>query len=410
MANGKEIKSVSPNLESTLQELSRNNIRVSFKVNREFIIPSKWLDYLIPGLILWMWFSGYRGSMGSVSKGAVKYKPVQMKNKIAFKDVAGQIEAKKEIMEFVEFLKKPKKFLDMGAKIPKGALLTGPPGTGKTLLAKACAGEAGVPFFYLSGSEFIEKYVGVGASRIRDLFNAANAKSPCIVFIDEIDAIGKKRSSGLMGNSERDGTLNQLLVCMDGFETNSKVIVMGATNRKDMLDSALLRPGRFDRIIEVSLPDMEERKEIVGIYLNKVVLDPDIKFNEYARRVALMSPGFSGADLANLCNEAAIRAARESSKYVRVQHFEEAADRILTGFDKTNTLSKSERKLIAMKESATAVTNWFLEGGDPVIKVTILPRSKSELGSSHFLPNENHLYSKEDIMDKISCALAGRAI
>ena len=277
-ANGKEIKSVSPNLEVTLEELSRYNINVTFKANKQFHTPFNWLGLLIPAVLIFFWYSAYKGSVGALSKGAKKYKPVQMKNKIFFKDVAGMKEAKTEIVEFVQFLKKPKKFLEMGAKIPKGALLTGPPGTGKTLLAKACAGQAGVPFFYLSGSEFIEKYVGVGASRIRDLFAAANAKSPCIIFIDEIDAIGKKRSSGLIGNSERDGTLNQLLVCMDGFETNSKVIVMGATNRKDMLDPALLRPGRFDRIIEVMLPDMQERKQIVSIYLHKIVLDESVGF------------------------------------------------------------------------------------------------------------------------------------
>jgi len=327
---------------------------------------------------------------------------------VRFKDVAGLDEAKLEITEFVDFLKKPKKYKELGAKIPRGALLTGPPGTGKTLLAKAAAGEAGVPFFYISGSDFVEMFVGVGASRVRDLFKKAKEHAPSIIFIDEIDAVGRKRESRIGGNDERDNTLNQLLVEMDGFGTDTNVVVLAATNRKELLDPALTRPGRFDRNIEITLPDIEGRKQIFMVHLKPLKLDPEKTMEEYAKRLATLTPGFSGADISNLCNEAAILAARKGKKYVSTEEFEAASERVLAGLEKKRIISEEERRIVAYHESGHAVVSWFLPGGHPLLKLTIIPRSKGSLGFAQYLPNESTLESKEELLDRICSVLGGR--
>lgn len=327
---------------------------------------------------------------------------------VGFKDVAGQLEAKKEIMEFVEFLKSPQKFKKLGARIPRGALLCGPPGTGKTLLAKAAAGEAGVPFFSMSGSEFTEMFVGVGASRVRQLFKQAREKAPSIIFIDEIDAVGRKRGSKFGGNDEKDNTLNQLLVEMDGFSTDTHVVIFGGTNRKDVLDSALLRPGRFDRTVELTLPDIQEREEILKVHLAPILLNPEMSTEQYAKRIAALSPGFSGAELANLCNEAAILAARTEKEFVDKNDFETASERIMGGLEMSKKLPPHERSIVAHHEAGHAVSGWFLEGADPVLKVSILPRSKGALGFAQFLPSDNSLYNRKELLDKICSILGGR--
>ncbi|KAM3130330.1 Paraplegin [Paramecium bursaria] len=338
----------------------------------------------------------------------LKPKAYEQRVKVTFADVAGQEEAKAEIKEFVDFLKKPKRYAQLGAKIPRGALLTGPPGTGKTLLAKACAGEAGVPFFYVSGSEFVEMFVGLGASRVRELFTAAKAKSPSIIFIDEIDAVGKKRNARGSRNEERENTLNQLLVEMDGFSTDQNVVVLAATNMKDTLDAALIRPGRFDRSIDITLPDIDGRKQIFMVHLKPIKIRPENSMDTQANRLATLTPGFSGADIANLCNEAAIIAARENSKYVEINHFEMAAERVMAGLEKKSNLSEQDRKTIAYHECGHAVVSWFLEGGDPLLKLTIIPRSKGSLGYAQYLPTESNLQTKDELLDKICCALGGR--
>jgi len=312
---------------------------------------------------------GGPGDIFNMGKSQVKIYGIDNKIKTRFKDVAGQDEAKLEITEFVDFLKKPQRFRELGAKIPRGALLHGPPGTGKTLLAKAAAGEAGVPFLYISGSDFVEMFVGVGASRVRDLFKKAKEHAPSIIFIDEIDAVGRKRENKVGGSDERDNTLNQLLVEMDGFGTETNVIVMGATNRKELLDPALTRPGRFDRIIEITLPDIEGRKQIFMIHLKPLKLSPERTMEEYAKRLATLTPGFSGADIANLCNEAAILAARRNKKFVTPQEFEDAAERVMAGLEKKKLVSDEEKKIVAIHESGHAVVSWFLEGGAPLLKV-----------------------------------------
>jgi len=308
--------------------------------------------------------------------------------------VAGLQEAKKEIMEFVEFLKNPQKFRTLGAKIPRGALLVGPPGTGKTLLAKATAGEAKVPFFSISGSDFVEMFVGVGASRVRQLFKQAKEKAPSIIFIDEIDAVGRKRSGKMGGNDERDNTLNQLLVEMDGFGTDTNVVILAGTNRADILDDALKRPGRFDRTIELTLPDLQGREEILGVHLTPLLLDPAHEKGYYAKHLAALTPGFSGADLMNICNEAAILAARHDKEHISEGDFESATERVIGGLEKAKTLTAKEQKVVAHHEAGHAVTGWFLEGADPVLKVSILPRSKGALGFAQFLPNETMLYTE----------------
>ena len=326
-----------------------------------------------------------------------------------FSDVAGCDEAKKEIMEFVDFLKDSKRFTDLGAKIPKGALLCGPPGTGKTLLAKAMAGESNVPFFSISGSDFVEMYVGMGASRVRDLFKEARANAPCIVFIDEIDAIGRQRGRGGTGgaNEEREATLNQLLVEMDGFDPSTNVVVLAGTNRADVLDSALLRPGRFDRQIQVDRPDIQGRKSIFEVYLKGIALDGEPI--AYSARLAALTPGFTGADIANICNEAAILAARRNKTKVDMMDFETATERIIGGLESHKLMTPEVRRVIAYHEAGHAIAGWNLEHADPLLKVTIVPRGGGALGFAQYLPQEIFLRSKEQILDRVCVALAGRA-
>jgi len=329
---------------------------------------------------------------------------------VTFKDVAGCDEAKLEIMEFVEFLKNPKRFTALGAKIPKGALLCGPPGTGKTLLAKATAGEASVPFFSISGSDFIEMFVGVGPSRVRDLFTQARQNAPCIVFIDEIDAVARARGKGGFsgGNDERENTLNQLLVEMDGFSTKEGVVVLAGTNRIDILDQAILRPGRFDRQIKVDLPDIKGRKEIFLVHLREIEVDGDKE--QIAQRMAALTPGFAGAQIANICNEAAIQGARKGLDRINMECFELATDRVIGGLEKKNSvMSEDERRTVAYHEAGHAVVGWFLEHADPLLKVTIVPRMSGALGFAQYLPKELALHSKDQIVDRMCMALGGRA-
>ncbi|MBL7901184.1 MAG: ATP-dependent zinc metalloprotease FtsH [Bacteroidia bacterium] len=326
---------------------------------------------------------------------------------ITFNDVAGLDGAKMEVMEIVDFLKNPKKYTDLGAKIPKGALLVGPPGTGKTLLAKAVAGEAKVPFFSLSGSDFVEMFVGVGASRVRDLFRQAKEKAPCIIFIDEIDAIGRARGKSISAgaNDERENTLNQLLTEMDGFGTNSGVIILAATNRADILDRALMRAGRFDRQIYVDMPDLNERKEIFKVHLRKIKIDESVEIDFLAKQ----TPGFSGADIANICNEAALIAARSNKKVVQRQDFLDAVDRIIAGLEKKNKIiTPQEKRVIAFHEAGHATVSWMLEHASPLVKVTIVPRGKS-LGAAWYLPEERQITTVDQIMDEMCAALGGRA-
>lgn len=328
-------------------------------------------------------------------------------NRITFKDVAGQAAAKQEVQEIVEFLKEPQKYTELGGKIPKGALLVGPPGTGKTLLAKAVAGEAEVPFFSISGSDFVEMFVGVGASRVRDLFRQAKEKSPCIIFIDEIDAVGRARGKNpsMGGNDERENTLNQLLTEMDGFGSNSGVIILAATNRVDILDKALLRAGRFDRQIYVDLPDLNERKEVFGVHLRPLKLDDTVDVDLLARQ----TPGFSGADIANVCNEAALIAARHSKNAVGKQDFLDAIDRIVGGLEKkTKVMTAAEKRTIALHEAGHATISWFLEHANPLIKVTIVPRGRA-LGAAWYLPEERQITTKEQMLDEMCATLGGRA-
>lgn len=351
---------------------------------------------------------GGLGDLFNMSKPNFKTYDSHNKVNVTFKDVAGLNEAKREIMEFVEFLKNPEKFKKLGARIPRGALLIGPPGTGKTLMAKATAGEANVPFFSIAGSDFVEMFVGVGASRVRQLFKHAKERAPSIIFIDEIDAVGRKRFGRIGGNDERDNTLNQLLVEMDGFTTDTHVVVMAGTNRKDILDSALLRPGRFDRTIELLLPDLEGREEIFKVHLKPIKLNTEHTLGEYAARLAGLTPGFSGADIENLCNEAAIIAARTNKESVDMEDFDTATERVIGGLEKGKKLSCKEKNVVAHHEAGHAVAGWFLEGADPVLKVSILPRSKGALGFAQFLPSETHLHSKEELIDKICAVLGGR--
>ena len=327
---------------------------------------------------------------------------------VTFADVAGCQEAKKEIMEFVDFLQDSDRFTKLGAKIPKGALLSGPPGTGKTLLAKAVAGEAGVPFYSISGADFIEMFVGVGPSRVRDLFKEARAEAPCIIFIDEIDAIGRKRGQGQMGgNDERENTLNQLLVEMDGFNPSSGVVVLAGTNRVDILDEALTRPGRFDRQVVVDKPDIQGRKEIFLVHLKGITLEGEPE--DVAGRLAGLTPGFAGADIANICNEAAIVAARRAADTVAMDDFEKATDRVVGGLESNKIMSDTERSTVAHHEAGHAVAGWFLEHADPLLKVTIIPRSSGALGYAQYLPKEVFLRTQKQIMDIVCMALAGRA-
>lgn len=353
---------------------------------------------------------GRGGGMGGIFQiGKSTAKKVAKEDvNVDFSSVAGCDEAKKEIMEFVDFLKEPDRFTKLGAKIPKGALLCGPPGTGKTLLAKAVAGEAGVPFFSISGSDFIEMFVGVGPSRVRDLFKEARESAPCIIFIDEIDAVGRQRGRGGMGgNDERENTLNQLLVEMDGFNPTTGIVVLAGTNRVDILDQALTRPGRFDRQITVDRPDLKGRKEIFKVHLQGITLHDDV--DDVASRLAGLTPGFAGADIANICNEAAIVAARRNGDSVEMDDFEKATDRIIGGLESNKVMSKEDREIVAHHEAGHAVAGWFLEHADPLLKVTIIPRTSGALGFAQYLPKEVYLQTQEQIMDIVCMALAGRA-
>ena len=349
------------------------------------------------------------GPGGGFSVGKAKAQLFDKDNdrKVTFKDVAGLAEAKQEVEEIVSFLKNPEKYTELGGKIPKGALLVGPPGTGKTLLAKAVAGEANVPFFSLSGSDFVEMFVGVGASRVRDLFRQAKEKSPCIVFIDEIDAVGRARgkNANMNSNDERENTLNQLLTEMDGFGSNSGVIILAATNRADILDKALLRAGRFDRQIHVELPDLNERKEIFGVHLRPIKIDESVDAEFLARQ----TPGFSGADIANVCNEAALIAARNGKKFVQKEDFMNAVDRIVGGLEKRSKITtEEERKCIANHEAGHATLSWLLEHANPLVKVTIVPRGKA-LGAAWYLPEERQITTREQLQDEMCATLGGRA-
>lgn len=367
-------------------------------------------------IMIWMFIMRRMGGGGGAGIGAgifnVGKSKAQMYEKggelgITFKDVAGQAGAKQEMQEIVDFLKNPQKYTDLGGKIPKGALLVGPPGTGKTLLAKAVAGEAGVPFFSMSGSDFVEMFVGVGASRVRDLFEKAKTKAPCIIFIDEIDAVGRARSKNpaMGGNDERENTLNALLTEMDGFGTNSGIITLAATNRADMLDSALMRAGRFDRQIHVDLPDLNERKEVFAVHLKPLKLDDNLDIDFLARQ----TPGFSGADIANVCNEAALIAARFNREKVGKQDFLDAVDRIIGGLEKkTKVMTESEKKSIAIHEAGHATISWFTEFANPLVKVSIVPRGRA-LGAAWYLPEERVLQTKEAMLDEMCSLLGGRA-
>ena len=370
--------------------------------------------FILMLVAVWMFFfrrmgggAGMGGGVFNVGKSKAKMYEKGGELGITFKDVAGQAGAKQEIQEIVDFLKNPQKYTELGGKIPKGALLVGPPGTGKTLLAKAVAGEAGVPFFSMSGSDFVEMFVGVGASRVRDLFQQAKQKSPCIIFIDEIDAVGRARSKNpaMGGNDERENTLNALLTEMDGFGTNSGVIILAATNRADMLDSALLRAGRFDRQIHVDLPDLNERKEVFKVHLKPVKTDDSVDIDFLARQ----TPGFSGADIANVCNEAALIAARHNSQTVKKQDFLDAVDRIIGGLEKkTKVMTESEKRSIAIHEAGHATISWFTEFANPLVKVSIVPRGQA-LGAAWYLPEERVLQTKEAMLDEMCSLLGGRA-
>jgi cell division protease FtsH len=367
-------------------------------------------------VVIWMFLmkrmsggagGGGPGQIFNIGKSKAQLFDKETATKTSFKDVAGLEGAKEEVQEIVDFLKKPQKYTDLGAKIPRGALLVGPPGTGKTLLARAVAGEAKVPFFSLSGSDFVEMFVGVGASRVRDLFKQAKEKAPSIIFIDEIDAIGRARGKGGMqgGNDERENTLNQLLTEMDGFGTNNGVIVLAATNRADVLDRALVRPGRFDRQIHVDLPELHEREEIFNVHLKPLKTDKSIDVEFLARQ----TPGFSGADIANICNEAALIAARKNNKKIVKQDFLDAVDRVIGGLEKKNKIiSDHERKAIAYHEAGHAAVSWLVKYASPLIKVTIIPRGRS-LGAAWYLPEERQITTTEQLLDEMCAALGGRA-
>ncbi|XP_008299957.1 AFG3-like protein 2 [Stegastes partitus] len=350
-----------------------------------------------------------RGMGGLFSVSETTAKILKDEVDVKFKDVAGCEEAKLEIMEFVNFLKNPKQYQDLGAKIPKGAILTGPPGTGKTLLAKATAGEANVPFITVNGSEFLEMFVGVGPARVRDLFVMARKNAPCILFIDEIDAVGRKRGRGNFGGqSEQENTLNQLLVEMDGFNTATNVVVLAGTNRPDILDPALMRPGRFDRQIYIGPPDIKGRASIFKVHLRPLKLQADMDKDSLAKKMAALTPGFSGADIANVCNEAALIAARHLSDAINQKHFEQAVERVIGGLEKkTQVLQPEEKKTVAYHEAGHAVAGWFLEHADPLLKVSIIPRGKG-LGYAQYLPKEQYLYTKEQLLDRMCMTLGGR--
>jgi cell division protease FtsH len=393
-------------------------VPVSYETQRNLF--GEMIGWMLPILLLiavWVFIfrrmsggaggGGGAGNIFSVGKSKARIFDKDSHVKIDFKDVAGLEEAKLEVKEIVDFLKNPGKYTNLGGKIPKGALLVGPPGTGKTLLAKAVAGEANVPFFSISGSDFVEMFVGVGASRVRDLFKQAKEKAPCIVFIDEIDAVGRARgrNPNFGANDERENTLNQLLTEMDGFDTNTGVIILAATNRADVLDRALLRAGRFDRQIHVELPDLKERKAIFDVHLRPLKLDKNLDVNFLAKQ----TPGFSGADIANVCNESALIAARQNKKMVQRQDFLDAVDRIVGGLEKKNKIiTQEEKKTIAFHEAGHATVSWLLEHANPLVKVTIIPRGKA-LGAAWYLPEERQITTTEQLLDEMCSALGGRA-
>ena len=351
---------------------------------------------------------GPGGQIFNIGKSKASLFDKESKIKLNFRDVAGLEEAKEEVKEIVDFLKNPKKFTKLGGKIPKGALLVGSPGTGKTLLAKAVAGEANVPFYSLSGSDFVEMFVGVGAARVRDLFKKAKEKAPCIVFIDEIDAIGRSRGRGQMpgSNDERENTLNSLLVEMDGFSTDSGVIILAATNRPDVLDSALLRPGRFDRQISIDKPDLRGREEIFKVHVRSLKLNSDVNI----KNLSAQTPGFAGAEIANVCNESALIAARKNKESIEMIDFQDAIDRVIGGLEKKNKIiSPDEKKIVAYHEAGHAVAGWYLEHADPLVKVSIVPRGIAALGYAQYLPKEQFLYQTDQLLDEMCMALGGRA-
>lgn len=406
------------NFDKDLKEWSRTQ-NLKYKTVTEENFLGDIISFILPILILiaiWMFLmkrmsggggAGGPGQIFSIGKSKAQLFDKEKGTKTTFEDVAGLEGAKEEVQEIVDFLKKPQKYTDLGAKIPRGALLVGPPGTGKTLLARAVAGEAKVPFFSLSGSDFVEMFVGVGASRVRDLFKQAKDKAPAIIFIDEIDAIGRARGKGMAqgGNDERENTLNQLLTEMDGFGTNNGVIVLAATNRADVLDRALIRPGRFDRQIHVDLPELNEREEIFKVHLKPLKVDSSIDRVFLAKQ----TPGFSGADIANICNEAALIAARNNKKEIEKQDFLDAVDRIIGGLEKKNKIiSDHERKTIAYHEAGHASVSWLVKYASPLIKVTIIPRGRS-LGAAWYLPEERQITTTEQLLDEMCAALGGRA-
>jgi len=392
-----------------------NNIPVNPVTRTDYF--SSILQFMLPILVivgLWMFFmrgmggGGPGGQIFNIGKSKALLYDKENKVEVTFNDVAGLDEAKEEVKEVVDFLKDPQRFTRLGGHIPKGVLLVGPPGTGKTLLAKAVAGEAKVPFFSLSGSDFVEMFVGVGAARVRDLFKQAKEKAPCIVFVDEIDAVGRARGKNNFngGNDERENTLNQLLVEMDGFNSDTGVIIMAATNRPDVLDNALLRPGRFDRQIAIDRPDLKGREQIFNVHLKKIKLSDGVE----ASKLAAQTPGFVGADIMNVCNEAALIAARKNKDAVDMSDFQDAVDRVIGGLEKKNKIiSPEEKKVIAYHEAGHAVAGWFLEHAHPLVKVTIVPRGIAALGYAQYLPKEQYLYTTEQLMDQMCVALGGRA-
>ncbi len=396
-----------------------NNVQPRIQVKHE--THGSWMDkigFFLPIiLIIGIWIfimrrvgsggGGPGGQIFNIGKSKAALFDANSKINITFKDVAGLDEAKEEVMEIVDFLKNPKKYTRLGGKIPKGVLLVGPPGTGKTLMAKAVAGEAQVPFFSISGSDFVEMFVGVGASRVRDLFKQAREKAPCIIFIDEIDAIGRARGKNMVqGNDERENTLNQLLVEMDGFGTDTGVIIMAATNRPDVLDSALLRPGRFDRQIGIDKPDLVGREQIFRVHLKGIKTAEEVN----AGKLSAQTPGFAGAEIANVCNEAALIAARRNKDAVEMKDFQDAIDRVIGGLEKKNKIiSPEEKKVVAYHEAGHAICGWFLPFADPLVKVSIVPRGMAALGYAQYLPKEQYLYSTEQLLDSMCMALGGRA-
>ena len=418
-----EASSSVSDLKEQLRELQKG-FTPNEQINIQFIEKSNWgrdflLTWILPLAIMaaiWIFImrrisgggSGPGGQIFNIGKSKATLFDKESQVSITFNDVAGLEEAKTEVMEVVDFLKNPKKYTALGGKIPKGVLLVGSPGTGKTLLAKAVAGEAQVPFFSLSGSDFVEMFVGVGASRVRDLFKQAKEKAPCIIFIDEIDAVGRARGKNQImgGNDERENTLNQLLVEMDGFGTDSGVIIMAATNRPDVLDPALLRPGRFDRQIAIDRPDLIGREQIFKVHMKPLTLAPEVD----TKKLAAQTPGFAGAEIANVCNEAALIAARRDKKAIDMQDFQDAIDRVIGGLEKRNKIiSPEEKRIVAYHESGHAIAGWFLEHADPLVKVSIVPRGIAALGYAQYLPKEQYLYTTEQLLDSIKMTLGGRA-